>query len=272
MEWYIRVIKKYAVFSSRARRKEYWYFMLINFFIAISINLLVLLPIFGTIFGIVGICYYLALLIPSFAVSVRRLHDTNHSGFSLFLLLIPLVGIIILFIYLIQNGTPEENKYGLNPKNEHETPLEKTWLIPLLIILSVIFAILFCYLAFRDIGSREQFAIINRTNSNLYLNVESNVSINISRFNFNRSVEINGINYFFIIETGQHNLKNPRDIFHSRRNDEIDILSRLRGIFSILNIVNENNNIVWDLYDDSTEGIKRIEHSFAGIFWILFIE
>jgi len=168
--------------------------------------------------------------------------------------------------------------YGPSPKNDPETSLiknskaEKKWLFALLIIAFVILVILFYYLVFRDLASREQFAIINRTNSTFYLNIESNASINISRFNFNRHVEINGVNYFFIIETGQHNLRNQRDIFHSRRNDEFDIYSRLNDIFSVFNIVDENSTIIWDLHDGGSERIRRIEHPLCTIFWILFIE
>jgi len=276
MEWYIQVLKKYAIFTGRARRKEYWYFILINFFIGILISLLTLFPITEKIFGIVSIGYYLALFIPSLAVCVRRLHDTNRSGFSLFLALIPLAGIIILTIYLIQDGTLEKNQYGENPKNKDVIPFTnntkrpKKWLVPVLIILSITFMILFFYFGFRSIGSKEQFAIINTSNNNYYLNIVSNKSI--SQFSFNRYIEINGINYYYIIKTGQYKLRGARNIFQSKRNDEIDIYVKLKDIFSVFKIIDDNDIIIWDLHDENSEKITRIEHPFGTIFWILSIE
>jgi uncharacterized membrane protein YhaH (DUF805 family) len=273
MEWYIHVLKKYAIFSGRARRSEYWYFILFNFLIALIISLLTLLPAGEKIFGIISIGYSLVLIVPSFAVSIRRLHDTNRSGFSLLLFLIPLAGIIILIIYLTQDGTPEENQYGLNPKNENiltkNNKKQKRWLIPL-IMLAIALVILFYYFGFKNLSSKEQFGIFNMSNNNYYLNIVSNQSI--SQFSFKRYVKINGINYYFIIETGQYRLKGARNIFQCERNSEMDIYLKMNDIFSEFNIVDENNNIVWDLYDDNSEKIKRIEHPVGTIFWILSME
>lgn len=111
MKWYIKVLKKYAVFSGRAHRTEYWMFVLFNVIIGF---------ILGIIEGILGIgtntdqsvlslIYQLAILIPSIAVGVRRMHDTNHSGWWL---LVPIVN----FIFAITEGTKEENRFGSVPK------------------------------------------------------------------------------------------------------------------------------------------------------------
>ena len=119
MNWYFDVLKKYAVFSGRARRKEYWFFVLFN--IIISIILAVIDGVTGTLdpesgMGLLGLVYTLAILIPALAVSVRRLHDTGRSGWWLLLLLIPLIGTIVILIFMVQDSKPEENQYGPNPK------------------------------------------------------------------------------------------------------------------------------------------------------------
>lgn len=116
MEWYISVIKKYAVFSGRARRKEFWMFLLFNFIIGVIFGILGHIPGIGSFVKILSYVYSLALLIPGIAVCVRRLHDTNRNGLLVLLGLIPLVGAIILIVFAAQEGTPEDNKYGANPK------------------------------------------------------------------------------------------------------------------------------------------------------------
>ncbi|UGY90294.1 DUF805 domain-containing protein [Streptomyces gobiensis] len=112
MHWYVDVLKKYAVFNGRARRQEYWMFALIS--LVISIVLTIVDAVLGTGF-IVGL-YSLAVLLPSLAVGVRRLHDTDRSGWWLLIALIPLVGVIILLVFLASDSTPQENSYGPNPK------------------------------------------------------------------------------------------------------------------------------------------------------------
>ncbi|MHC4458274.1 MAG: DUF805 domain-containing protein [Planctomycetota bacterium] len=115
MNWYLEVLKKYAVFSGRARRKEYWMFFLFNIIIAFVLGLIEGLV--GSQ-GIVAMLYFLAVLIPGIAVSVRRLHDTDRSGWWLLIGLIPLIGAIVLLVFLVQDSKPGENQYGLNPKTE----------------------------------------------------------------------------------------------------------------------------------------------------------
>lgn len=114
MNYYLEVLKKYAVFNGRARRAEYWYFFLFN--IIITIVLGIISAIIGDSKGMLGIFYSLALIIPGIAVGIRRLHDTNHSGWWLFISLIPIVGIIWLIVLMATDSNAGENKYGSNPK------------------------------------------------------------------------------------------------------------------------------------------------------------
>lgn len=113
MEWYLAVLKKYAVFSGRARRKEYWMFFLFNMIIAIVLGFVE--GLFGGP-GIIGGLYSLAVFIPGIAVSVRRLHDTGRSGWWLLIGLIPVVGIFVLLFFMVQEGKNNENDFGSNPK------------------------------------------------------------------------------------------------------------------------------------------------------------
>lgn len=113
MNWYLEVLKKYAVFSGRARRKEYWMFALFSVIIVLVLGFvdeLVGSP------GVIGMLYSLAVLIPSIAVSVRRLHDTDRSGWWLLIGIVPLLGAIVLFVFMVQNSKPDQNQYGANPK------------------------------------------------------------------------------------------------------------------------------------------------------------
>lgn len=119
MEWYTAALKKYTVFSGRARRKEYWMFCLFN--VGFSILAMILDTVIGKAMGgsgigVIYLLYVLAVLIPSIAVGVRRLHDTGKSGWFLFIGLIPLIGGIWLLIVLCSEGEAAPNKYGLNPK------------------------------------------------------------------------------------------------------------------------------------------------------------
>jgi uncharacterized membrane protein YhaH (DUF805 family) len=126
MNWYLGAIKKYAVFSGRARRKEYWFFVLFNTLISIGfivVELLAGLAIKEMGLGVGLLCslYFLAIIVPSFAVTTRRLHDTGRSGWWQLLPLLPLIGAIILIVFLATDSTAGANKYGPNPK-EPSTP------------------------------------------------------------------------------------------------------------------------------------------------------
>ena len=121
MNWYLEVLKKYAVFSGRARRKEYWFFVLFN--LIISLVLTFIDSGLGTLneetgYGLLSGVYSLAVLIPSLAVAVRRLHDTGRTGWWLLIGLIPLIGLIVLLIFFVQDSKPGDNEYGPNPKEQ----------------------------------------------------------------------------------------------------------------------------------------------------------
>jgi uncharacterized membrane protein YhaH (DUF805 family) len=119
VSWYLEALKKYAVFSGRSRRMEYWYFVLFNIIVAVVLSLIDRL--IGTFSGTSNIgllsgIYGLAVLIPALAVTVRRLHDIDRTGWWIFINLIPLIGAIVLLVFALTPGTPGSNRYGLDPK------------------------------------------------------------------------------------------------------------------------------------------------------------
>ena len=120
MEWYLKVMRNYANFNGRARRKEYWMFFLFNMIFAIAA--VIADNIIGFTFGETGygvfyILYALAVFIPGLAVTVRRLHDTGKSGWFYFIVLIPIIGWIWLLVLLCTDGNYGNNEYGSNPKD-----------------------------------------------------------------------------------------------------------------------------------------------------------
>lgn len=119
MNWYLKVLKNYAVFQGRAQRAEYWFFVLFNSIAGIIMmtldNVAGLAPAEGGIGPLYGL-YSLAMLIPSLAVAARRLHDTGRSGWMMLLALIPCVGAILLLVWAVQDSSPGANQYGPNPK------------------------------------------------------------------------------------------------------------------------------------------------------------
>ena len=119
MNWYLQALKKYATFSGRARRKEYWMYIL--FYVLILLALTIVDGLIGTRIadaglGILTAIYALAVLIPTLAVTVRRLHDTGRSGWWILIQLIPLVGVFILLYFLVSDSNPGQNAYGPSPK------------------------------------------------------------------------------------------------------------------------------------------------------------
>ncbi len=109
-------LNKYATFSGRARRSEFWWFILFNFAAQIAASIVdgIIAAIIG--FSALAFLVMLALFIPGLAVSVRRLHDTGRSGWWLLLGLIPVVGIVVLIVWYATEGQPGPNQYGENPK------------------------------------------------------------------------------------------------------------------------------------------------------------
>lgn len=119
MNWFLLALKKYAQFSGRSRRKEYWFFALFYLIIAFVVGFIDGAA--GTMMaegkvGILGLILGLAFLIPSLAVGVRRLHDTGRSGWWLLIAFVPLIGVIVLIVFYVQDSQPGDNQYGPNPK------------------------------------------------------------------------------------------------------------------------------------------------------------
>ena len=117
MSWYLRVLKQYAVFRGRARRKEFWVFWLVHLLILVAISFVD--AALGTAeddvgFGFLG--YYALTFLPALAVSVRRLHDTGRSGWWILLNAVPVVGSLVVLAFSAMDGAPGDNEYGPNPK------------------------------------------------------------------------------------------------------------------------------------------------------------
>ncbi len=119
MNWYLKVLKQFADFNGRARRQEYWMFVLFNMiFILVAGMLDRLLNLadpttgIGPLYGL----YVLAVFIPGIAVAIRRLHDIGKSGWMLLLVLIPVIGAIWLLVLMVKEGDRGENQYGPDPK------------------------------------------------------------------------------------------------------------------------------------------------------------
>ncbi|MBM7420070.1 MULTISPECIES: DUF805 domain-containing protein [Chryseobacterium] len=120
MKWYLKVLNQYADFSGRARRTEYWMYLLFNMIF------LLIATILDNILGLkfnsespyvfIYLIYSLAVFIPGLAVFVRRMHDIDKSGWWFFIAFIPIVGAIWLIVLCATEGTPGANQYGVNPK------------------------------------------------------------------------------------------------------------------------------------------------------------
>jgi len=123
VKWYVYSLRKYAVFKGRASRREHWTFELTN--VAIELTLFVAVVMLAR----VGFEYLVDLLylyiaattVPSLASLVRRLHDTNHSGWWFFISLVPLVGPLILFSMTVTRSDPGQNRFGPNPYQQSTT-------------------------------------------------------------------------------------------------------------------------------------------------------
>jgi uncharacterized membrane protein YhaH (DUF805 family) len=120
MSWFLMAWSRAADFSGRSRRSEYWYFQLFNFFAAIVVC------IFGYLFSspdsmgnlaIFCCIYSLVSFVPSLSVTVRRLHDIGKNGWWYLISFIPLIGAIILLVFMVTDGDPGWNEYGHNPKS-----------------------------------------------------------------------------------------------------------------------------------------------------------
>ena len=119
MYWYKKALKKYAQFGGRARRAEYWLFTLTYIVI---VCVLVTPTMFDVgdgvriaLYGLVC-AFSLAMIIPTLAVTVRRLHDTDHSGWYYFISAVPIIGQLIYLVWMVSDGDHGTNKYGPDPK------------------------------------------------------------------------------------------------------------------------------------------------------------
>ena len=130
MEWMLLPFRRYADFSGRSRRMEYWMFRLFEFLVIMAAFILVVMLAglsrgaggeqAGGVVGGIGMLavsvFVLGSIIPSIAVTVRRLHDTNRSGWMMLLGFIPLIGGIVLLVFMFSEGTQGPNNYGNDPK------------------------------------------------------------------------------------------------------------------------------------------------------------
>ncbi|MCX7035314.1 MAG: DUF805 domain-containing protein [Proteobacteria bacterium] len=119
MQWLKEVIAKYATFRGRARRREYWRYIL--YYVIAFVALVLVDMLTGTFnmesqLGFLSGLFLLFMLIPSVAVAVRRLHDTERSGWWVLLALLPLIGQLVLLFFFIQEGDEGDNAYGPDPK------------------------------------------------------------------------------------------------------------------------------------------------------------
>lgn len=119
MSWFLLALKKYATFSGRSQRSEYWYFFLFYLLIVLALGLLD--SALGTFvedegLGLLSGIFVLAMLIPSIAVGVRRLHDIGRSGWWMLISLVPIIGTIVLVVFAVRDSEPGTNAYGANPK------------------------------------------------------------------------------------------------------------------------------------------------------------
>jgi uncharacterized membrane protein YhaH (DUF805 family) len=120
MKWYLHALRNYAVFKGRACRQEYWIFELLNSAIALALFIL------AVMLGKAGYPYFLSLpflyilatTIPSLSSLIRRLHDTNHSGWWMLISVLPVVGPLILLATAVTDSDPGENRFGPNPKRQ----------------------------------------------------------------------------------------------------------------------------------------------------------
>jgi len=120
MNWYLKVLQNYANFEGRARRMEYWMFVLISSIISFVLGIIdgiagTFIPMGDSALGILQMIYGLAVFIPGIAVIARRLHDIGKSGWMFFVVLIPCAGAIIFLLWMIRGGDRGANQYGSDP-------------------------------------------------------------------------------------------------------------------------------------------------------------
>lgn len=119
MDWYLGAFRKYFDFNGRAGREEFWYFFLFNMIVSVVL-VIIDASMLGAnqkmTFAMLSLIYVAVVFLPSLGVSIRRLHDIGRSGWWLLIGLVPLVGTIVLLVFWVSDGNPNENVYGANPK------------------------------------------------------------------------------------------------------------------------------------------------------------
>lgn len=124
MNWYVQGLRNYAKFEGRARRKEYWMFVLFNMIfamVALILDNVLGITIKPLNYGPIYMIYALATFLPGLGLAIRRLHDVGKSGWFFLIALIPCVGSIWLLVLLATDSQPGENQYGANPKEAEIT-------------------------------------------------------------------------------------------------------------------------------------------------------
>ncbi|ARS25702.1 DUF805 domain-containing protein [Sphingomonas sp. KC8] len=145
MEWMLLPLRRYVQFSGRSRRKEYWMFalfLLIVYIIAMALDSMLGFGTttryadvsetgaaagFNSTGGIITMLTMLAMFLPSLAVGIRRLHDTDRSGWWLLIGLIPLIGTIVLLVFYCTDGTKGPNRFGPDPKGDTPAEMAETF-------------------------------------------------------------------------------------------------------------------------------------------------
>jgi len=132
MRWMLMPLRRYAEFSGRSRRKEYWMFVLLNALIGLTVGLVFLVGYYADmsqtemdtwlmpVVYLAGL-YSLVAIIPGIAVTVRRLHDTDRSGWAILWGLVPLIGALLLILFYVTEGTRGPNRFGVDPKGGEAT-------------------------------------------------------------------------------------------------------------------------------------------------------
>lgn len=126
MNYYLKALQNYVNFDGRARRAEYWYFVLFNLIFAVVATILdraLGFTIIADRYGPIYALYALFVFLPGLAVSIRRLHDSGKSGWMFLVVLIPLAGPIWLLVLMATEGTKGDNEYGPDPKGQSSSDL-----------------------------------------------------------------------------------------------------------------------------------------------------
>ncbi len=117
MEWFMKALRQYAVFTGRARRKEYWFFVLFYLLIAIALGFIdSMLGLGSEDYGLLSGLFGLAMILPALGVAVRRMHDIGRSGWWVLVSLIPFIGWLIFIWFATRDGEAGPNAYGPDPK------------------------------------------------------------------------------------------------------------------------------------------------------------